>query len=268
MATHFQRARHESWEVHLRRHEYPLCPIGLSKLCHWQNHYATTAGPNPSRQEAFNAVLVVATLMGAETKFIVDRIRSVPSFDVVNLYTSNVALIKVGDRQVEFFRWLNRFFLNDCQCGIMEYIMPYIRRLNNALTKQQHAAFEVRRCLSLPAQSLKQLEKCLGGYIRFPPYLSCSLRKGGAAAFKGKNCHLHIRVPRNNPNCRAIHPWETDHADEEEVLFVPFSQFKVDRVEHTDAGKGRIFYLTAVDNMELHPLADPDGSTWSDSRPW
>ena len=126
--------------------------------------------------------------------------------------------------------------------------MPFILRLNNELRSIRVRAvsdsWNLRRDLTYTEENLKKF--VTGQTIRFACYLSTTMKLEGV---KPGNCTMFISVPGHVRNCAHIREHSRNQT-EEEVLFLPYSLFRVDDVIEDGA--------TSSFHIELTALSDED----------
>jgi len=147
---------------------------------------------------------------------------------------------------------------NDELCRLLA---PYMRALNHHLVMQNPREMVTFRGSKMNQEDLNRLYLAWKGNecvtTRVPSYYPSSLSKQQAAMFS-KGLLVKFHIPAGCPNCCHIEPW-SDYESEQEVLFPPWTAFKIIKVSRPDAvTDGVVLEVEVLDNLLDSHGALPD----------
>lgn len=208
--------------------------VGRTSFEHYLKHY-NKCKRNPTMADVRHGMVQLAAIVGQGIGFNASTVDSLVTdeTDVDNLYTSE-KLIRTVAGNVKFYFFINKFLHEECDCQVMDAILPFIRRLNRKIVSQpysqpQSVVYRNQNFMSGTIQMLKRIKPPKS--IRIPGFLSTSLNDD-LETFKG-NAHLIIRILQGCPNAYYLAKSST-FEEEAEVLFPPYSAFIITKTEMRD----------------------------------
>lgn len=206
--------------------------VGRTRFEHYLKHY-NRCRRNPTMADVRHGMVQLAAIVGQGIGFNASTVDSLVTSetDVDNLYTSEKLIKTVAGDNMKFYSFINKFLHEECDCRVMDAIMPFIRRLNrkivsNPYSQPQSEVYRNQNFMSGTIQMLKCIN--LPKSIRIPGFFSTSLNDD-LETFKG-NAHLIIRVFKGCPNAYYLAK-SSAFKEEAEVLFPPYSAFIITKIE-------------------------------------
>jgi len=175
-----------------------------------------------------------------------------------NILDDNIKkYVKNYTKEEFYYKYLNKFLREgnfDDFRKLSSHVAKFIFKLydfrEKNLFNQKHST--LYRIMYLDRSDIKEYELLINRVICFPSFTSTSTRKNGFFPKKRKISDelVLLIIEQNNTKSTVSISQYSHYPSEEEYLFLPFSFFKIEKVEYKKENEGdpHIIYLTALNS--------------------